>query len=235
MAGRVTLIRVTTHTPLPLQNTLLTNNPCEHSYSFSMEHYYTRLFDYIAEVLVLPEEDKASIRQLFKPVFVPKNTILEPAGQVPPYHNFIVSGYMRNFHLDKDANEITTDLNDGSRFFTSYFHFMNRTVSNENLHCITDCELLRISRDDVEIGARRSTTQKDYTIHILQKHLEEEKTRINDMTTRTAEDRYRKFLREKPTIIHQVPLGYIASYLGITQRHLSRLRREMDGSTPKPK
>lgn len=81
-----------------------------------MEHYYTRFFSYVAEVLVLPEADKASIRQLFKPVFVPKDTILEPAGQVPRYHNFIVLGYMRNFHLDRDDNEITVDLNDGSRF-----------------------------------------------------------------------------------------------------------------------
>lgn len=103
---------------------------------------------------------------------------------------------------------------------------MNRTVSNENLHCITDCELLRISRDDVEVGARRSSTQKDYTIQILQKHLEEEKRRINDMTSLTAEARYQKFLKEKPTIIRHVPLRHIASYLGITQRHLSRLRRE---------
>ncbi|WP_138990953.1 Crp/Fnr family transcriptional regulator [Larkinella sp. C7] len=189
-----------------------------------MEHYYQRFFSYVGEILSLPDEDKASIRQLFQPVFVPKDTIIEPAGQVPRYHNFIVSGYMRNFYVDQDANEITTDLNEGSRFFTSYFHFMNRTVSNENLHCITDCELLRISRDDVDVGASRSRTQKDYTIQILQKHLEEEKSRINDMTSLTAEDRYRKFLRQKPTIIQHVPLRYVASYLGITQRHLSRLR-----------
>jgi CRP-like cAMP-binding protein len=112
---------------------------------------------------------------------------------------------------------------------------MNRTVSNETLHCITDCELLRISRDDVEVGAKRSSTQKDYTIQILQKHLEEEKMRTNDMTSLTAEDRYRKFLREKPTIIQHVPLHYVASYLGITQRHLSRLRSGFAPLTPVPK
>ncbi len=214
-----------------------TRLPMEHHHTDNhrKEHYYTRFFDYIAQVLVLPEEDKASIRQSFKPCFVPADTILEPAGRVPLYHNFIVSGYMRNFHLDSDQNQVTTDLNDGPRFFTSYFHFMNRTVSDENLHCITDCELLRISRDDVDATASTSTTQKDYTILILQKHLEEEKTRITDMTTLTAEDRYRKFLRQRPSIIHHVPLGYIASYLGITQRHLSRLRRQTDPNSQKRK
>jgi CRP-like cAMP-binding protein len=192
-----------------------------------MEHYYQKMFDYIAEILILPESDKGRIRHTFKPVFMTKDTLLETAGSVPQYHNFIVSGYMRNFHLDVDENEITIDLNDGSRFFTSYFHFMNRTVSNETLHCITDCELLRISRDDVDMTAEQSLTQKDYTIKILQKHLQEDKQRITDMATLTAEERYRKFLCEKPSIIQHVPLSYIASYLGITQRHLSRLRKEI--------
>ncbi|MBO0931051.1 Crp/Fnr family transcriptional regulator [Fibrella aquatilis] len=191
-----------------------------------MEHYYLKLFDYIAETLILPDADKASIRRLFKPVFVPKNTIIEPAGHVPQHHNFVVSGYLRNFHLDNDGNEITTDLNDGSRFFTSYFHFMNRSVSNENLHSITDCELLRISRDDVDAGAAHSLTQKDYTILILQKHLEDNKKRMHNLINLTAEDRYGQFLIDYPTLIRYVPLRYIASYLGITQRHLSRLRRE---------
>lgn len=191
-----------------------------------MEQYYQTLFAYIAEILVLPEADKAQIRQTFHPFFAPKDTILDSASRVPQYHNFIVSGYVRNYHLDEDNNEVTTDLNDGPRFFTSYFSFMSRTVSNETIHCITDCEVLRISRDDVEVGAAHSLTQKDYTIQILQKHMEEYRSRINDMATLTAEERYRKFLTEKPTIIKHVPLSYIASYLGITQRHLSRLRKE---------
>ncbi len=191
-----------------------------------MEHYYTTLFEYIARVITLPEADQKSIRRSFKPVFVPRDTIIEKAGEVPGYHNFIVSGFMRNFHLDEDGNEITTDLNDGPRFFTSYFHFMNRTVSDENLHCITDCELLRIGRDDVDATVAHSFTQKDYTIRILQEHLQKDKDRINDMANLTAEARYAKFVRGNPNIIRHVPLKYIASYLGITQRHLSRLRSD---------
>lgn len=189
-----------------------------------MEHYYTTLFEYISRIITLPEGDRQSVRRSFKPVFVPKDTIIEKAGEVPGYHNFIVSGHMRNFHCDGDNNEITTDLNDGPRFFTSYFHFMNRTVSNENLHCITDCALLRIGRDDADATAATSITQKDYTIRILQEHLQHDKNRINDMANLTAEARYAKFVQANPNIIRHVPLKYIASYLGITQRHLSRLR-----------
>jgi CRP/FNR family transcriptional regulator, anaerobic regulatory protein len=192
-----------------------------------MNHYYEKMFDYIAEILIIPEHDKELCRQLFKPVFVPKDTIIESAGRVPQYHNFIVSGFMRNFHTDNDGNEITNDLNEGSRFFTSYFHFMNRSVANENIQAITDCELLRISRDDVEIAANQGITQKDYTVMYLNKRLEANKQRAFDMANLTAEQRYQKFCEENPLIIQNVPLTYIASYLGITQRHLSRLRGKM--------
>jgi CRP-like cAMP-binding protein len=189
-----------------------------------MTHYYEKLFDYVAEILILPETDKELCRQLFKPVFVPKDSIIESAGYIPQYHNFIVSGFMRNFHLDENADEITNDLNEGSRFFTSFFHFMNRTVSNENIQAITDCEILRISRDDVDKGAQLSITQTEYTLKILNNLLEVNKQRAFEMANLTAEERYYNFVKKNPNIIQNVPLGYIASYLGITQRHLSRLR-----------
>jgi CRP/FNR family transcriptional regulator, anaerobic regulatory protein len=192
-----------------------------------MDHYYERLFDYIAEILIIPEPDKVLCRQLFKPIFVPKDTIIEAAGHVPQYHNFVVSGFMRNFHIDTEGNEITNDLNEGSRFFTSYFHFMNRTVSNENMQTITDCEILRINRDDVEIAASQGITQKDYTVMYLNKRLEANKLRAFEMANLNAEQRYEKFIEENPLIVQNVPLAYIASYLGITQRHLSRIRRKI--------
>ncbi len=192
-----------------------------------MDFYYEKFFNYVAEILVMPEYDKALCRQLFHPIFVPKDTIIQKAGTVPLYHNFIVSGYMRNFSVDNNGNEITNDLNEGSRLFSSYFHFMNRTISNENLQCISDCEILRINREDVEIAASQGITQKDYTVQILNKRLEANKQRAFDMANLTAEERYTKFCFENPNLIQNVPLGYIASYLGITQRHLSRLRKSV--------
>lgn len=192
-----------------------------------MNHYFETLFSYIAQIITMPEGDKDSCRQTFKPIFIPKDTIIEPAGKVPVYHNFIVSGYMRNFYVDDKGEEVTVDLNDGPRFFTSYYHFMNQTVSNENLHCITDCELLRITFNDALATAQTSTTQKDFTIRLFQKIQEENKERINDLATLTAEQRYLKLIHEKPNIIKNIPLKYISSYLGIKPESLSRIRREL--------
>lgn len=192
-----------------------------------MTAYYDTLFTYIARILELPEQDKNSCRETFHPVSVSKDTLLEVAGKVPLYHNFIVSGYMRKFYIDDKGEEVTNDLNDGPRFFTSYIHFANQTVSNEYLHCITNCELLRISKQDADRTAATSSTQKDYTIKLFHQVQNEYLERIDDLARLTAEQRYLKFLDKSPNIMKHVPLKYIASYLGIKPESLSRIRREI--------
>lgn len=190
-----------------------------------MEHYHERLFAYIEAFTALPDEAKKRIKQRFKPIFVSKGTIIAPAGEVPRFHNFVVSGYLRLFHLDDDTNEVTVDLNNGPRFFTSYEHFLKQTVSTENIQCITDCELLQISFEDFQKTLDESEVSRTFTIKLFEKLLHEAKQKQWEMAHLNAEKRYQKFAENNPNILQNVPLGYIASYLGITQRHLSRLRR----------
>ena len=192
------------------------------------EHYFQALFDYVELVLPLPPSDRAQCRQYFKPIMMTKGSLASCAGKIPSHHNFIVSGHMRNYHLNDEAEEVTVDLNDGPRFFTSYYHFMNQTISNENLECITDCELLQISFNDVLIVAKEGITQQQYTIKILEQSLQDEKQRLMDMAELTGEQRYLKLMNQKVNIIKNVPQRIIASYLGIKPESLSRIRRELN-------
>lgn len=194
--------------------------------STNTEHYFDVFFDYVRLLVDIPESDQALCRTYFWPFRIAKDTLLEREGMVHDYHNFIVKGFIRIFHTNEDGEEITTDINDGPRFFTSYNHFINRSVSNENLHCITDCEVLRIRRDDVDITAKLGITQMDYSLQILTQHLEKNRQRTIDMGTLSAEERYLKLLKTSPSIFQNVPLKYIASYLGIKAETLSRIRRK---------
>ncbi|WP_343305771.1 Crp/Fnr family transcriptional regulator [Chitinophaga niabensis] len=192
-----------------------------------MQHYFDTLFKYISLIIDIPEHDRAQCRDTFKPLWVARDTMLEVAGKVPVYHNFIVSGFMRKFYINDKGEEVTVDLNNGPRFFTSYFPFVNQSISNEYLQCITDCELLRITKADADSSSKTSITQKDYTIRLFQQIQEEDRQRMNDLATLTAEQRYVKLMKDSPAIIKNVPLKYIASYLGIKPESLSRIRREI--------
>jgi CRP/FNR family transcriptional regulator, anaerobic regulatory protein len=192
-----------------------------------MLHYYDTLFSYISLIIDIPEHDRAQCRETFKPLWVARDTMLDTAGKVPAYHNFIVSGFMRKFYVNDKGEEVTVDLNNGPRFFTSYYDFIRQSPSNEYLQCITDCELLRITKADADRTAQTSITQKDYTIKLFHQIQEEDRQRMDDLATLTAEQRYVKLMKQSPAIIQHVPLKYIASYLGIKPESLSRIRREL--------
>jgi CRP-like cAMP-binding protein len=134
---------------------------------------------------------------------------------------------MRNFYLNDLGEEVTTDMNNRPRFFTSYNHFINRISSNENIECVTECKLLRIKRDDVDKLYEKSITLNKFTILLLEKIFGEERNRIKELTTLTAKQRYLKFIEEQPNIFLKVPLQYIASYLGMKPETLSRIRRKL--------
>jgi CRP/FNR family transcriptional regulator, anaerobic regulatory protein len=187
---------------------------------------HQKFIAFIEETMHMPDYEKELCYQYFEPIVFPKNTIIEAQGKVPKYLYFIVSGYMRNFHFDEFGNEVTVDMNHAPRFFTSYNHFVNRSISNENIECITDCELLRCKRDDIDILFEKSPIIIKNELQVLQKAFEDERKRVIDMTTLTAEQRYFKFVKEQPNIIQNVPLQYIASYLGMKPESLSRIRKK---------
>lgn len=192
-----------------------------------LDKWFQVMFDYIETIYVLTEEDKKSCRYHMQPLSLSKDDYLSTEGKIPRYHHFIVSGHVRNFHFDQNGNDVTMDLNDGPRFFTSFTHFFNRTISNENLQCVTDCEILRVHRDVMEEMSKAFPSMNEYMTLVLQESWANEKQRILERTTLSAEQRYLKLLNEKPLLIKNYPLVHIASYLGIRPGSLSRIRKEL--------
>ena len=105
--------------------------------------------------------------------------------------------------------------------------FFPRKPSERNLQALTDCELINITRTNVD--KLIENCPRFLTIMSLIDH----KVMMDLMTQRDfllhadAEEKYRKFMEYYPQILQRVPLGYVASFLGITQQSLSRLRKQI--------
>ena len=108
------------------------------------------LLNLITQKVALADTDKKLCEKYFEPVLFPKNRIIEEERKIPQYLYFVVSGYMRLFQYNDIGDEITTHINCPPGFITSYFNFINQTKSNDNLECITDCELLRITKKNLD-------------------------------------------------------------------------------------
>jgi CRP-like cAMP-binding protein len=105
-----------------------------------------------------------------------------------------------------------------SGFITSYSNFTNQTRSDENLECITECELLRITKTDLDLLTQKSPAFKDFSFFVFQKSLSYNEKRAKELATLTAEKRYLKLMTEHPELLHNVPMQYIASFLGMNPK-----------------
>ena len=188
---------------------------------------HQHLLNVISQSVSLTEADIDLCKACFEPVLFPKNRVIEEAGAVPRYLYFVVKGFMRLFHHNENGDEVTTHINCPPGFLTSYFHFINQTKADENVECITECELLRITKSNLDHLVSQSPAFKDFSILVFQQSLAYNEIRSKELATLTAEQRYKKLIENYPGIIHHVPVQYIASFLGMKPESLSRIRKRM--------
>lgn len=188
---------------------------------------HENLLKIIRQKINISDKDVELCTEYFQPVIFPKNRIIEDEGKIPQYLYFVVSGYMRLFHYNDNGDEITSHINCPPGFITSYFNFINQTKASENVECITDCELLRITKNNLDLITSQSNAFKDFSIWVFQQSIAYNENRSKELATLTAEQRYQKLIDNYPQIIHNVPLQYIASFLGMNAKSLSRIRRQM--------
>lgn len=188
---------------------------------------YDKLLQYLCSDHVFSQRELEAVKLYFEPVIFSKNEIIEEAGRVPDYLYYIVSGYLRLFYTDENGNEITTHINCPPGFFTSYSDFINSTVSENNVASITDCELLRISKENLDRLVNESQAMKDFSISVFQQSITYNENRSRELSVLNAEQRYLKLMKDFPEIIQNVPIQYIASFLGMKPESLSRIRRKI--------
>jgi CRP-like cAMP-binding protein len=188
---------------------------------------HENLLKIIRQQLPITDIDISPCHEYFEPVLFPKNRIIEEEGSIPQYLYFIISGYMRLFHYTTGGDEITSHINCPPGFITSYFDFINQTKATDNLECITECELLRIDKNNLDHLTSKSEAFKNFSISVFQQSIIYNENRSKELATLTAEQRYLKLIENYPKILHHVPLQYIASFLGMNSKSLSRIRKQL--------
>jgi CRP-like cAMP-binding protein len=187
----------------------------------------TKLLNFISDKTKLTDRDTELCKRYFEGVLYQKNSVIEEEGKVPKYLYYIVSGYLRIYHYNESGEEVTTHINCPPGFFTSYSNFISMQKSNENVECITACELLRITKEDLDNLIDESPAIKDFSIMVFQQSIGYNEKRSRELATLSAEQRYRKLMTEQPDILNHVPIAQIASFLGMKPESLSRIRKKM--------
>lgn len=174
----------------------------------------------------IPESELLKISAAFKCKKISKGDFFAEEGKTSKYLAFITKGLFQ-YYYSKDGKEITTYVTGENSFLISLHSFFKQQPYKENIRALTDAELWQIHYSDLQKLKSESNAFKTFYINALENlAMGMDETRANLMIL-TAEERYALLLKDEPKLLQQIPLQYLASILGVTPRHLSRIRNNI--------
>lgn len=156
-----------------------------------------------------------------------KNDIFINEGEIAKYIALTNKGYLRVYY-NYDGDEITRDITPLHSFVTALPSFVSESPSFEIIRAITDCELIIIHKKDLEYLYSNYPKWERFGRKIIEEMFVESQRRVYSFITESAEDRYKRLMSQYPDMIREVPLKYIADFIGIKLQSLSRLRKSID-------
>lgn len=162
----------------------------------------------------------------FRVLRLKKNEFLVREGEICTFYCLIKRGILMH-SVEIDGVEKATYLGLPDSITTSLTSFLEQTPSRKGIKALTDVELLVIDRENFGKLLNESPTFNQLYYELLEKQICLIDDYRIDLLTLSPEERYAKLLATEPVLIREVPLHYLASFLGISTRHMSRIRRNV--------
>jgi len=156
-----------------------------------------------------------------------KEEYFSEAGKIPRYVGFILKGVIRFCYYNNKGEDITQYFVDENNFVSDQQRFEAQVVASEYIQAVTDCEMLIFSKKDWDDIGNTIVGWDAITGLILKSCLLKTIERRSPLVSEDATTRYLSFIEQFPGLVNRIPLSYIASYLGITQQSLSRIRKNI--------
>ena len=206
---------------------------CANTFKASEERYcivirnkfYFKMKSVFQSIQVLPQNELDLLDDLVTFRKLKKGELLLTENQVCNEIYFIKKGILRSYFFNHQGDEITNCFAFENEFMASFSSFITQNNAEENLQALADTELQVLSRESLEklyqLGIHwqeigRKLTEMEYVT--LQK-------RMISFQKLSGTQRYEELYKNHQKYLQLIPLQYLASYLGVTPRHLSRIRK----------
>ncbi|AFM03467.1 cAMP-binding protein [Bernardetia litoralis DSM 6794] len=189
-----------------------------------MKENLINLFNLLDSFYLLHQDTKLALAEIIQTKEYKNGEIILSQGDTNKHLYFLEKGLVRAFYY-KDEKELTSWIFPENTLFISVYSFLTQTPSFETIEAIEDCKIHFISYSklqelynlhlDLNVVGRKLTEM--YYIQMAE--------RATNLRMIDSKTRYENFIKNYPNLINRTPLGYVASYLGMSQETLSRIRR----------
>ncbi len=182
-------------------------------------------FNYLSNGLSVSDEARDLISSIAKIKRFQKGDLLIEQGQENVLQTyFVLNGVLRSFVIDKNDKEHTVQFAIKNWWISDYIGYYSNSEAMLNVDCIKDCIVIKLNRASIQEVFTRFPEFETFHRKNLERTFVRLNKRIVNHLQLSARDRYLNFITEYPEM-ESVAMNYhIASYLGITQQSLSRIR-----------
>lgn len=183
------------------------------------------LIGYLRQYGHLDSQQIGMIERKLDKLSVPKGAYFSQAGKVANRIGFITQGVMRICYHSQEGDEFTRSFRAENQFVGNTGSFFSGIPCGEYIEALSDCQLLVIGKDAYTELAATIDSWNDIFLRITSQAMLTKVQATGTMLGQDATTRYGNFVAQNPGLVNRIPLFALASYLGITQSSLSRIRK----------
>jgi CRP-like cAMP-binding protein len=172
------------------------------------------------------KEDLDIILSQYQRIEFARNDFFIKEGTTANFYYFMESGFARSYVIDLEGNEISTKFFSATDIVIDWHSYFLKTKCRENIHALTPCVAWKISFENFMKLFSIEAFREVGRTRLINNYFELKNHSISIIAD-PAKDRYLSLLKSKPDIVQNVPLKQIATYLGVTDTSLSRIRKEI--------
>ncbi|WP_343680268.1 Crp/Fnr family transcriptional regulator [Chryseobacterium arthrosphaerae] len=172
------------------------------------------------------EEINFSVK-FFKPVHLKKGDFFIREDEPCRHIGFIASGAVKAYAVDKEGKENITCFKFENEFVTSFPEFVKQEKSKRSIRAIEDCVIYRIGYADYQHLLGQVTAWNGVIKWVMEQEYNQKERYLLNYNNRSAVDKYLHILSDEPMLVQRTTTQDLASYLGVTQRSLTRAKGQI--------
>ncbi|HRJ30702.1 MAG TPA: Crp/Fnr family transcriptional regulator [Cyclobacteriaceae bacterium] len=187
---------------------------------------FSSIRNFVSRFLNFTEEEWMMMQNVLTRRFIKKGEYLLREGEICNHVTFINKGFVRIYNIIQDE-DLTINFAFEGNFTTDFASLIPRKPSTDYIVAMEDLEILQLEYTDMQALYESAMVWQKFGRLITEYVLLFVVERNKALLFKSPEERYLKLMKERPKVMANVPLKYIASYLGITPEALSRIRKRL--------